>query len=128
VRVERFHRLRALGRHHSQSELAAPVAHAIPAQGAFAGAKPGGKRRFGLLQGQRLRRGIDRGNEIEPEVVVEPQVEERAIKIQQGRIYMVPNELFNLGRHRRIIPAPRKSLTPQRLDSGRKGPWAPRIA
>ena len=35
------------------------------------------------------------GDEVEPEVVVETQIEQRSVEIEEDRIYLVPVQLFN---------------------------------
>ena len=75
-----------------QPQLAAPVIDAIPVQRAFAGPEAGRadapSRRLDVEAARRC--AYSAGMTLEPEVVVERQIEQRAVEIEQNGIYVVP--------------------------------------
>src|SRR5579872_42208 len=91
--------LGALERLHVQSERAAPIVDAIPVHRALAGTKTGCQIGASRLEGHSSRRGIHSRDEIEPEIVIERQIEQRPIEIHQHGLNMVPVEIFKGGGH-----------------------------
>ena len=76
-------------------ELATPVIDAVPGKRALTGAKARGELGSSDVYSRRTRRRISSGDDLEPEMIVIRQIQQRAVQIQQYGIYMAPIGLFN---------------------------------
>jgi hypothetical protein len=82
----------ALQRRDIETELATPVIQAVPLERPPGRREPRLEHRDGLLVRQAVQGRVARRDELLPEEIVEPEVEQRAVHIQQHGVVMVPLE------------------------------------
>src|SRR3984885_14458516 len=80
----------AMQRRHVELQLAAPVIHAIPVERAGAGTQARMQRRARLGEAQRASRRIGLRHDLAPQMVIEAQIEQRAVEVEERRINTLP--------------------------------------
>ena len=73
-----------------QRQLATPEVDAVPVERALLGDEARRERRAGCLQRQRVTLGVALGHDFQPEIVIEAQVEQRAVHVEQHGVDFVP--------------------------------------
>ena len=81
-----------------ERQFAAPEVDAIPVESALLGDETRRERRASRLQRQLVAPRIALGQHFQPEIVVEAQIEQRAVHVEQDGVDLVP------ARQRRIAP------------------------